>query len=229
MARFAPSLAVLRLVVLGVALTCVGVALIFVGTDGVADMLEGAADSRWGIAGFVALYIVAVVTLVPGTIGTVTSGAVLGFATGFPVAMAGATIGATLAFFIARGLGREGSQQLLGSRLMSIDDWLGENDFVSIVILRVMPIVPFNLLNYAAGLTAMRPTRYVLGSIIGMLPGTALTTFAASRADDPSSNAFLASAAALIVIVIVSSYGARRYSKSRSVDSAESTDAADST
>ncbi len=209
------SLALVRLVVLGVLLVIASVALMVLGTDGVRDVLEDAAGSSWGALAFVLLYIVAVVTMVPGTIGTITAGAILGFAVGFPVAMLGASVGATIAFFIARALGREGSQQLLGGRLMSVDDWLGENDFVSIVILRLMPIVPFNLLNYAAGLTAVRPSRYVAGTLVGMLPGTALTTFAASRADDPSSTAFIAAAVALIAIVIASTYGARRYTKSK--------------
>jgi len=217
MSRTAPSLAVLRLAVLGLLLTVIGISLIVLGTDGVGDVLEEAADSRWGVAGFIALYVVAVVTLVPGTIGTVTAGAVLGFAVGFPVAMVGSLIGATIAFVIARALGREGSQQLLGGRLMSIDDWIGENDLVSIIVLRLMPIVPFNLLNYAAGLTAMRPSRYVAGSVIGMLPGTALTTFAASRANDPSSSAFLLATGALLVTVVASTFAARRFTKGRPV------------
>lgn len=217
MSRTTPSLAVLRLAVLGLLLTVIGVSLIVLGTDGVGEVLEDAADSRWGVAAFIALYVVAVVTLVPGTIGTVTAGAVLGFAVGFPVAMVGSLIGATIAFAIARTLGREGSQQLLGGRLMSIDDWIGENDLVSIIVLRLMPIVPFNLLNYAAGLTAMRPSRYVAGSVIGMVPGTALTTFAASRANDPSSSAFLLATGALLATVVVSTFAARRFTKGRSV------------
>lgn len=210
-----PSLALLRLAALVVLLVVTAAALLFLGTDGVSGMLEDAADSQWGTVAFFVLYVVAVITLVPGTIGTITSGAVLGFATGFPVALAGSLVGATIAFFIARGLGREGSQELLGGRLMSIDDWIGDNDFVSIVVLRLMPIVPFNLLNYAAGLTAMRPSRYIAGSVIGILPGTALTTFAASRANDPSSSAFLLAAGALLVIVIVSTIAARRITSGR--------------
>ncbi len=217
MSRPTPSLAVLRLIALGLLLAGTGIALMVLGTDGIGDVLERAAESTWGALAFVLLYIFAVITLVPGTIGTITSGAVFGFAVGFPVAMLGGTIGATIAFFVARGLGREGSQELLGSRLMSLDDWLGENDFVSIVILRLMPIVPFNLLNYAAGLTAMRPSRYIAGTVVGMVPGTALTTFAASRADDPSSTAFIAAAVALVLVVVISTYGARRYTKSRAV------------
>lgn len=196
-------------------MAAIGIGLVVLGTERVDDVLEQAAESTWGVLAFVLLYVVVVVTLVPGTLATITAGAVFGFTIGFPVAMVGATLGATLAFFIARALGREGSQELLGSRLMSLDDWLGENDFVSIVVLRLMPIVPFNLLNYAAGLTAVRPSRYIAGTVVGMLPGTALTTFAASRADDPSSTAFIASAGALIVIVVASTYGARRYTQSR--------------
>jgi uncharacterized membrane protein YdjX (TVP38/TMEM64 family) len=217
MNRPTPSLAVIRLAVLCVLLVTAGIAILFVGTDGVTGALDDAAESRWGIAAFFVIYVVAVVTLVPGTVGSVASGAMLGFGVGLPVSLAGALTGATIAFFISQQLGREGSQQLLGDRLSSIDHWVGDNDFVSIVTLRLMPIVPFNLLNYAAGLSAMRPSRYIAGTSVGMIPGTALTVFAASRANDPSSNAFRLAAAALLATVFVSTYVARRATRTRSV------------
>ena len=210
-----PSFALLRLAVLVILVAAAGAVMVVLGTERIKELLEDAAASPWGVLAFILAYVLLVVLMVPGTIGTVTAGAALGFSTGFPVAMLGATIGSTIAFFVSRTLGRDGSQQLLGERLTSIDGWLGDNDFVSIVILRLMPIVPFNLLNYAAGLTAMRPSRYVAGSVVGLLPGTALATFAASRANDPSSAAFLISAGVLAATVVGSTYAARRYAMAK--------------
>ncbi len=182
-----------------------------IGTDGVRDLLMSAGDSAWGPVAFFAAYVVLVVALLPGTIGTLVAGAVLGFTVGFTVALLGALVGATIAFFIARALGRTGVEQLLGERAVSIDGWIGKNDFQSIVVLRLMPIVPFNLLNYAAGLTSIRPSRYVLGSLIGMIPGTAFSTATASMARDPSSVEFILAGVALVIFVVITTYAGRRY------------------
>ena len=123
------SLALLRLIVLTIVVVGAAVTVLVVGTDGLGDLLESAADSRLGIAAFMGLYIAGVVLMVPGTLGTFTSGAVLGFAVGFPVAVVAALIGATIAFFLSRLVGKEGMNELLGDRLTSIDDWLKDNDF----------------------------------------------------------------------------------------------------
>jgi uncharacterized membrane protein YdjX (TVP38/TMEM64 family) len=215
MNRPEPSLAILRLVVFVGLLASAGVSLLVLGTDEMIVLLETAADSRWGMLAFFVVYIIGVVLLVPGTVGTVTAGAVFGFGVGFPLALASATVGATIAFVVSRSLGREGSRQLVGHRLVSIDEWLGQNDFISIFTLRLMPIVPFNGLNYAAGLTGARLSRYAAATALGMLPGTALVTFASSRARDASSMSFLLASTALLATVVVSSVAARRLSGRR--------------
>lgn len=209
------SLALIRLIVLAVVLVGAAVAIAIVGTDGIGDLLESAADSRWGIAAFMAVYIAGVVLMVPGTLGTLTAGAVLGFAVGFPVAGVAALIGAIIAFFVSRAIGREGMNELLGDRLTSIDDWLMDNDFLSILVLRLMPIVPFNGLNYAAGLTSVRPSRYVGATALGIAPGTALSTFVASRSGDMTSSSFVAASVALVVLIVASTFFARRFTKNR--------------
>ena len=209
------SLAVIRLIVLAVVLVAATITIALVGTDGIAGYLEDAADSRWGVAAFMALYIVGVVLMVPGTLGTLTAGAVFGFVVGFPVAFFSAWIGATISFVISRAIGKEGMTQLLGERLTGIDEWLMENDFVSILVLRLMPIVPFNGLNYAAGVTSVRFSRYVAASGLGIAPGTALATGTAAMASEPSSSAFILLAGALIVVTLVSTVVARRWARGR--------------
>jgi len=185
------TLARLRLGVLVVALVAISVVLVVSGTDGLRDLLTSVGESRWGFVAFVLAYAIAVVLLVPGTLGTLTAGAIFGFPLGALAALAGATIGSTLAFLISRGLGREGAQSLFGDRLTGIDEWIGRNDFSSILLLRLMPVVPFNVFNYGAGLTSVRLSRYVAASIIGMAPGAFLTTALADQADDPMGAPFL--------------------------------------
>lgn len=225
MSRPKISLALVRLIVLALVLIAAVVTVAIVGTDGITDLLSDAADSRLGIAAFVGVYILGVVLMVPGTIFTLASGAILGFAVGFPVALVSALVGATIAFFIAKAVGKEGMNELLGDRTASIDDWLMENDFLSILILRLMPIVPFNGLNYASGLTAVRPTRYILASAIGIAPGAGLSSFAASRADEPGSAAFIGASIVLIVLVVGSAFAAKRFTSARKAKLAESGDA----
>lgn len=209
------SLALLRLIVLTVVVVGAAVTVLIVGTDGIGELLENAASSRLGIAAFMGLYIAGVVLMVPGTLGTLTAGAVLGFAVGFPVAFFSALIGATLAFYVARAVGKEGMNELLGDRLTSIDDWLMDNDFVSILILRLMPIVPFNGLNYAAGLTSVRASRYILASAIGIAPGSALSSFVAANSNDMTGTPFIVASVILAIVIVVSTIFARRFTKNR--------------
>ena len=203
-------LAITRLVVLVVALVGVGVGLAIGGTDGARDLLTEVGESNWGFVAFVAAYALTVVLLLPGTLGTVTAGAVFGFPVGAAAALAGATIGSTCAFIISRAMGRDGAQSLFGSRLSNIDDFIGRNDFTSILVLRLMPIVPFNLLNYGSGLTSVRLSRYVLASVIGMAPATLLATGLGAQADNPRGITFLVLLGTLLVVLVGSSLWARR-------------------
>ena len=174
------------------------------GTDGLRDLLTSVGESRWGVVAFILVYTGAVVILLPGTLGTLTAGAVYGFPLGGFVALAGATFGSTIAFLISRALGREGAQSLFGARLTGVDEFIGRNDFSSILVLRLMPIVPFNLLNYGSGLTSVRLSRYVAASVIGMAPGTFLAAGLADQADNPTGAPFLILAGLFILALIAS-------------------------
>ncbi len=88
-----------------VALVGAGVGLAIGGTDGARDLLTEVGESNWGFIAFVATYALTVVLLLPGTLGTVTAGAVFGFPVGAAAALAGATIGSTCAFIISRAMG----------------------------------------------------------------------------------------------------------------------------
>lgn len=196
--------AIARLAILIVALAVLGIVLAVSGTDGARDLLNEVGDSRWGFVAFALLYALGVVLLLPGTIGTVSAGAMFGFPAGGFVAVVGAMLGSTAAFCIARSMGREGAEQLLRGRVRDADQFMGRNDFVSVLLLRLMPIMPFNLLNYAVGLTAVRPSRYVAATLLGILPGTFLAAAVGDRADDPTSPSFLVLLAIFVAALLVS-------------------------
>ncbi len=84
----------------------------------------------------------------------------------------GATLGATLAFLLARLLGRGFVEQMLPGRLQALDERLSRHGFTNLLVLRLVPLVPFNVINFGAGLTRLRLRDYVPATAIGILPGT---------------------------------------------------------
>lgn len=126
---------------------------------------------------FVALYAAAAVLALPGSILTLAGGAIFGIWPGAAYNLAGATIGATLAFLLARYLGRDYVAAKLGGWVRRLDDRLADHGFRAMIVLRLAVVVPFNALNYAAGLTSIKLRDYVLGSAIGMAPATAIYTY----------------------------------------------------
>ena len=133
---------------------------------------------------FVALYVLATVCLVPGLILTLAGGAIFGLAPGVALVSAGSVLGASAAFFIGRTFARDWTQQRIAAwpRFRALDGALGERGFWIVLLTRLSPLLPFNLLNYAYGVTAVRPRDYVAASWLGMLPATVLYVYAGSAA-----------------------------------------------
>ncbi len=203
-------LAIIRLAVQLTLLASLAVALVLFGTDTTMEWLKSAADSPWGPVAFVFVYVVLIVLMLPGSIGTVAAGAVFGMWTGFATALTGATIGACLAFAVSRAIGRAGAVALFGNGVESADRLIEERGLLAITVLRLLPIVPFNALNYAAGLSSLSFGRYLLGTAVGMIPGTFIVASLASRAEDPSSPGFAASLVSAALALIGSLYVAHR-------------------
>jgi uncharacterized membrane protein YdjX (TVP38/TMEM64 family) len=133
---------------------------------------------------FLALYVLATVCLVPGLILTLAAGAIFGLARGVALVSAGSVLGASAAFFIGRTFAREWTQQRIAAwpRFRALDGALAERGFSIVLLTRLSPLFPFNLLNYAYGVTAVRARDYVVASWLGMLPATVLYVYAGSAA-----------------------------------------------
>lgn len=130
---------------------------------------------------FMGLYMVATVAFLPGSILTLGAGVLFGVVEGSFYVFIGATAGATLAFLIGRYLARDFvARRLEGNdRFQSIDQAVGEAGFQIVLLTRLSPVFPFNLLNYAYGLTQVKLQDYVLASV-GMIPGTILYVYIGS-------------------------------------------------
>ncbi|MFO0965687.1 MAG: TVP38/TMEM64 family protein [Gemmataceae bacterium] len=134
-------------------------------------------DSVSARLAYVGVYIAGTVLLLPGTLLSFVGAVLFGAWEGTLYTWIGATIGATLAFFVARGLGRGFVESMLGERLAALDRRLRDHGFTGLLILRLVPLFPFNALNFGCGLTALRTRDYVLATAIGILPGTFVYQF----------------------------------------------------
>ncbi len=141
-----------------------------------AEFITSLAGSPWAPVLFVVVYVAATASAMPGAILTLAGGAVFGLFWGTVLTTVAANLGATAAFFIARSLGRDGVERLAGARLQRFDDAICDYGLQCLLVLRLVPLVPFNALNFASGLTALRWPTYAIGTALGILPGTIVYT-----------------------------------------------------
>lgn len=206
---------VARLLALGALLLVVWLALRHSGAgdayrpERLATWLQQGRDVWWMPALFVAAYVAACALAVPGTALTLAGGAVFGLWRGVLLNYVGAVLGASVAFWIARRLGRDGVRALAGGRLGGLDRIVARRGFVWLLRLRLIPLVPFNALNFGAGLTAMTWRDYVTGTALGIIPGVLVYTFfadalvAGAREASRMAAVRLAAAGALLVALTV--------------------------
>jgi uncharacterized membrane protein YdjX (TVP38/TMEM64 family) len=186
----------------------------------------------WGPVAFIAGYVVAAVAFVPGSLLTLAAGAIFGLARGTLYVLIGATLGATAAFLVSRYLvrGRVEARVRADPRFAAIDDAVGTQGRRIVFLLRLSPVLPFNLLNYALGVTRVRLADFVV-ACAGMLPGTVLYVYYGKLAGDvagavggsarrgPGHYAVLAlGLAATIAVTVVVTRLARRALKEASPD-----------
>ena len=132
------------------------------------------------------LYVAATVLLLPGSVITLGAGFLFGLGYGFVLVSAASVTGATLAFLIGRFLARDWVESKLQSmpRFSALDRAIQERGWLIVLLTRLSPLFPFNLLNYGLGLTGVRLPTYVLVSWVGMMPGTLLYVYLGSVGSD---------------------------------------------
>ncbi|KAI5668922.1 hypothetical protein M9H77_18775 [Catharanthus roseus] len=127
-----------------------------------------------GYALFVLVYAGLEVLAIPAIPLTMSAGLLFGTVTGTIIVSISGTVAASIAFLIARYFARERILKLVegNKKFLAIDKAIGENGFRVVTLLRLSPLLPFSLGNYLYGLTSVKFVPYVLGSWLGMLPGT---------------------------------------------------------
>ncbi|NEQ38236.1 MAG: TVP38/TMEM64 family protein [Okeania sp. SIO3I5] len=138
----------------------------------------------WGPVAFIIIYILATVLFLPGSLLTLGAGVLFGPLFGSIYVSIASTIGATCAFLVGRYLARSWvSKQIEGNeQFKAIDKAVADEGWKIVGLTRLSPIFPFNLLNYAFGLTQVSLRDYFLASWIGMMPGTVMYVYLGSLA-----------------------------------------------
>lgn len=139
-----------------------------------------------GVLIFAAVYITATVLFIPGSILTLGAGFIYGVVWGSIYVSVASTLGATAAFIVGRYFARDWiAGKVAGNkRFAAIDDAVGDEGWKIVGLTRLSPVFPFNLLNYAYGLTKVSLRHYFLASWIGMMPGTVMYVYLGSLAGD---------------------------------------------
>ncbi len=148
------------------------------------QQFDAVALEQWvgdfGAAGplvFMLVYALGTVLFLPGSVITMAGGALFGPLWGTFYNLTGATVGAALAFLVARYLAADWVARKAGGRTRQLIDGVEQEGWRFVAFVRLVPLFPFNLLNYALGLTRIRFGHYVLTSYVCMLPGAIAYTY----------------------------------------------------
>ncbi len=148
------------------------------------DAFDATALETWvkdaGPAGpilFMLIYALGAVFFLPGSALTLAGGALFGPVWGTLYNLTGATLGATLAFLIARYLASDWVEQKTGGRLQQLKQGVEGEGWRFVAFVRLVPLFPFNLLNYALGLTRIKLSHYLIASYVCMFPGALAYTY----------------------------------------------------
>ncbi len=195
---------VLALIVLG----AVGLALVL-GTPDI-EALRSRVDAAgaWGPALFFALYVGLSLIPCPKGLLTAAGGALFGLWAGAGLSLAAALIGAVISFGFGRLLGREAVDRLIRGRLARVDELLSDRGLSAVLLVRLVPLVPYIAINYASGLSGVKFRHYTLGSALGMVPGS--LAYAALGAYGTNPWGLAAAGSALIILAVGGSWWARR-------------------
>lgn len=179
--------------------------------ESLAILVASVRDLR-DIPGFIVLFLlvftVAAAFGVPGSILMIAGGAIFGVTLGALLNWIGATLGAIGAYITARSLGRPTVQLLLGRRAAGIERYSAARGFVTLLWLRLLPVIPYNALNYGAALAGVRARDYIAATFLGILPivliYTALADAIVAGLEGARSRAALHAAAAGGTLITIS-------------------------
>jgi len=160
----------------------------------------------WSLAVYVLLYAVNTISLIPPIgVMSLAAGFIFGPALGSIGIMTGSFIGTTATFFISRFFGRGLVNRMTKGRFKNFEDKLNRNGFVTILFIRLVPVIPWEVVNYAAGLSRIKYRDFISATLVGIFPSVIIQTFFADRIanfslKDPK---LIAAIAAFLLLIFV--------------------------
>lgn len=142
-------------------------------------------------------------TFFPDSILAIASGLAFGLGKGLTLTVIGALLGGTLSFYISRLLGREAIKKLVKKEIPILNRDLKRSGFFIIVILRLIPLFPFDLISYGAGLSKIKYREFIFGSTIGILPGVYVFANIGAHSSKPNSLGFIISLVLLLGLILL--------------------------
>ena len=156
----------------------------------------------WAPAVYLLAYGQPIVPL-PASVMTLTGGLAFGPAWGTLAALLGATIRACSEFLVARLLGRETVAKLLKGKIATLDQQIADHGFQTVLLIRLIPSLPFDVLNYGLGFSRVRFGVYALASFLGMIPGCFAFVYLGYSLTDPRNIWKLALAVLLVIGLMI--------------------------
>lgn len=177
----------------------------------------------WAYAAYVVLYALLITVGFPGSILTITGAVLFGTLLNTGLTVIGATGGACGAFLVARFLARDWVAARLRGRAREVDERIAREGVIALFVLRLIPVVPFNVLNFGSGLTAIRFRDYTWATALGMIPGVFAYSYLTNQAVEidlsrPSTlldPGLLAAVALFLFLIVAVPLAWRRYERKR--------------
>jgi uncharacterized membrane protein YdjX (TVP38/TMEM64 family) len=169
--------------------------------DVVRSWMDGAGAAAW--AGMVLGLALVLLAPVPRSAVSVLVGVVLGFGPGVALALGGGMLAGLAAFGLSRTLGRTAAVRLTGKRLARMDRLMTDRGFVAVLAGRLLPVMPFVVLSYGAGLTSIRWGPYALATAIGLVPSSIVQIGVGASAGALAERAGVVTVAGVLVVVLV--------------------------
>jgi uncharacterized membrane protein YdjX (TVP38/TMEM64 family) len=203
-----------RLLGLGLAVLIAG-GLVWLLLGGELDTVQAAIASTgaWGPVVYVVLHVVLTLVPVSKNLLSGVAGALFGLAGGIAISFVASMLSAVVGFAIARRLGREAVAEMTGPRIDRVEEILRRQGVAAVVVARLTPVLPFTFVNYGAGVSAVSLRDFLVGTAVGIVPGTvgyAALGAAAGRSVAIVAASLLLSAVLFVGSIVVSRRTARR-------------------
>ena len=131
-----------------------------------------AATGAWGPVVYVVLHVLLTLVPVSKNLLSGVAGALFGLAGGIAISWVASMLSAVVGFAIARRLGRETVAEMTGPRLARVEDVMRHQGVAAVVVARLTPVLPFTIVNYGAGVSAVSLRDFLVGTAVGIVPGT---------------------------------------------------------